>query len=297
MDIAVYMHDFIQTKRAALRSADTIRHYKYVFDAYMRWAGERDYSQSDLYQSETIEQFLSDGVQRNLSPMTIHDLFRGLRALFRWLEDRKLLETETNPFDLLEIPRKTSKLPNAISYHEMQRLVLFLAGDGWRDHRDRLIIQLLFFCGIRASELCRLRVTDVDFERRAILVRRYKTRNEEFVPFPRSLAPELARWLEEVRPACNYDALLVGAEFNGSVVTPFHITGLQQMLRRRCLQAKVKVYRPHAFRHGCARFIVERGGDVSLVKSILGHKDVSSSLIYLRFNIDGTRDLYDRIFT
>jgi integrase/recombinase XerD len=68
------------------------------------------------------------------------------------------------------------------------------------------------------------------------------------------------------------------------------------MLRDRCQAAKLPQFAPHAFRHGCGVHIVQRGGDISLVQKILGHQQLATTTVYLRFDSDQLRGLYDRIF-
>ena len=295
MEISTCIANFLEAKRAGNRAIATLDWYEDMLEAYLSWATTNDYSANDLYQADAIEEYLIDCGAQGLAPSSVLGRYRVLRALFRWLEKRGKLAVERNPFDFIEAPKTDQKLPKAISYHAMQRLALSIQGHDWRSQRDRLIIQILFYTGVRVSELVGIRLEDVDLGRRSIRVYRMKTRTEEFVPFPKSLVLELQSWIETVRPACDTDVLLVSKE-QGQPYGPLLRAGVREMLRRRCLQAGMKIYWPHAFRHGCAVYIIERGGDVSLVQKVLGHKDLRTSLIYLRFDTDTVRTLYDKVF-
>ena len=295
MDLQQYMIAFLDQKCASNRADGTLVWYRCMFDAYLEWTNASGYSESDLADHDTLVEYLAASRGQGLKEDTVLGRYRALRALFRWCKQRGHLE-DGNPFDLIDAPTTTSKLPKAISWREMERLCASIQSDSWHAQRDRLIIQFLFFTGVRVGELCRLTLADVDLERRTVRLVRSKTHSEGFVPFPKSLATELAYWIATVRPDTDTPALFVG-ESQDKPLGPLARGGVTEMLRRRCKAAGMKIYRPHAFRHGCAVAIVQRGGDVSLVQRILGHTDTRTSMIYLRFDTDHIKDLYDRVFS
>lgn len=295
LDLTRMIEEFLTSKTASNRSAGTLTWYRNMFDAYLDWTEASGYSDSDLTDYDTLIEYLAASAEQGLKEATVLGRYRGLRALFRWMERRGKLVGEINPFDMIDAPTTTSKLPKAISYREMERLCLSIRGDAWREQRDRLIIQTLFFTGVRVGELCRINLADVDLDRRMMRVLRYKTHIEGFVPFPGSLATELEHWITKVRPDGETTALFV-SEGQGKPIGPLLRSGVREMLRRRCLAAGMKIYWPHCFRHGCAVAIIQRGGDVSLVQRVLGHTDTRTSMIYLRFDTDHIKELYDRVF-
>lgn len=294
-DLARYAQAFLMAKDAGQRSKATLKWYSSNFAAYFSWAATMEYSEVDLYQIDTLEEFFSASSEEGLSPHSVWSRFRTLRALFRWLEKRGKLN-EDNPFNFIEFKKPGGLLPKAIPYAEMLKLLLSLKGDNWHTQRDRLLIQVLFYTGVRLSELCRMRIDDVNIDRRLIRVTRAKTGIEEFVPYPKSLADEMRRWIEMIRPICATNALWPASEFDGAPIWAIASGGVAEMLRRRCKAAKLKHYTAHTFRHGCAVYMIERGGDLSLVKDVLGHRSVETTIIYLRFSTDKLLSLYDRVF-
>lgn len=294
IDFMQMSNEFLASKLASNRADATLVWYRSMFSSYLEWADVSGYSDSDLADHDTLVEFLAASAGQGLKEDTVLGRYRALRALFRWCERRGHLD-DGNPFDLIEAPTTTSKLPKAITWREMERLCASIRGDSWREQRDRLIIQFLFFTGVRVGELCRLTLADVDLERRTVRLFRSKTHREGFAPFPSSLTTELAHWIATVRPDADTPALFVG-ESQDKPLGPLAKAGVTEMLRRRCKAAGMKTYRPHAFRHGCAVAIIQRGGDVSLVQRVLGHTDTRTSMIYLRFDVEQLRGLYDRIF-
>ena len=288
-DFETLCTEFLRAKEATGRSPMTLRSYRYALECYQKFCSEMGYSESDLYDAGAIEEFF--GVRSaEVAEYTIFDYFRTLRALFRWGVKRRLIAE--NPIDMIDTPSVTTKLPRRITHTEMLQIVVQARGDHWLDVRDRLIVQTLFYCGLRASELCRMRVADVNVDERIILARRTKTKGQDLIPFPKSLQTLMRTYLA-VRPA-DHDYLWVSQHQN--YYGDLKPTGLRQMLRRRCQAAGLPEYGAHAFRHGCAVAIIQNSGDVSLVQRVLGHADVSTSGLYLRFDTASVQNLYDRVF-
>jgi len=250
------------------------------------------YSESDLYDAGTIEEFLSVR-SAEVAEYTIFDYFRTLRALFRWGVKRRLIAQGENPIEMIDAPSVTTKLPRRIAYNEVMQLIVHIGGRAWLDARDRALIQILFFCGLRAGEVTRMKISDIDVEQRLIMVKRNKTKSEALIPFPRSLQAPLRAWLA-VRPDQPHDYLWVGKKHG--LYKKFELEGLRMMLRRRCIAAGLPVFNAHSFRHGCAIALLEKGADIALIQRVLGHASIETSALYLRFDTSGLQDLYDRVF-
>jgi site-specific recombinase XerD len=291
IEFATLCEEFLRAKAAGNRSPMTLRAYRYGFESYTNFCERMGYAEIDLFQSDVIEEFLASG-QGFLAEYTIFGYFRDLRALFRWGLKRRLIAE--NPMEMVETPVYTDKLPKRVTYNEVMQLIVHIGGRAWLDVRDRALIQTLFFCGLRAGEVCRMKIADIDVDQRLIMVKRSKTKSEALIPFPRSLQGPLRAWLA-VRPDQPHDYLWVGRNTRGGFKR-FEVEGLRMMLRRRCVAAGLPVFNAHSFRHGCAVSIIERGGDISLVQRVLGHADVSTSAMYLKFDTSGLQDLYDRVF-
>jgi len=301
MDLHDLSEKFYQSKTSVGRSPYTIITYRKHIKDFLQWCDVNEYTESDLTGmngAETIEEhFFYLRAVRSLSAATVVGRFRALRALYRWIEGRVGPFTEGNPFTWLTQPDQPSLLPKHISYQDLTLLLHSIKGDQWLDHRDRLMIKSLFFTGLRAGELLSLHPQDVDYTNRQLRVMRWKTGIEQVIPLSVSLAAEFRVWIDAQRPACAHDGLWPSADGYYRVTTePLQYGGMRMMLRRRCGAMGMKVYLPHAFRHGCAVYIIQRGGDLSLVKDLLGHQDISTTQVYLRFDVSRMKGQYDRIF-
>lgn len=290
---------FLRSKTSQGKSPHTIDFYFRNIADFMKWCDLNSYEGQDLVGqtgAEIIEDYQNELLERGLSPFTIHCRYRALRALYKWVEKRDGPFPEGSPFHWLTEPKTPDTLPKAISYEEVTLLLHSIQPTGWVNTRDRLIIKTLFHTGMRAGELLGLRVNDIQTEQRRIHLYRTKTQKEDYIPLSRSLARDFNAWLTAVRPDVDHDWLWPSARTPTTTAAQLMQEGLKQMLRRRCKGAGIKIYRPHSFRHGCAVHIVQRNGDVSLVKELLGHADLTTTQVYLRFNIDQLTSAYDKIF-
>lgn len=297
MDLQDYAEKFYQSKIAAQSAGGTIRTYRYHIGRALAWLTENSYTGADLVGvsgAESLEEYLLQ-LSLDHSAYTVQGAFRALRALYRWIERRYGIDGGS-PFEHLQMPATPNLLPKAIPHNEFVLLLHSIPAATWIGQRDRLIIKLLFYTGMRLGEIAGLALGDVNTELRQIRVYRAKVREEGFIPISLSLQGELRAWLDEQRPACSHNGLWPTLIKGVLVHTPLTTNGLAQMTRRRCLAAGLKIYRPHSFRHACAVEIVRRGGDLSLVKDLLGHKDIATTTRYLRFDISRLTSQYDRIF-
>ena len=299
MDLQLNLDRFIKSRESMGRSPRTIESYQYHVEKFLSWCEEQCYSGSDLVGvagAETIEEFMLAQSAAGLSAHTIHGHYRSLRALFRFIDRRHGPIEGGNPFTWLCEPSKPDLLPKALTFEHFTLLLHSSKGDSWVDRRDRLIMRTLFYTGLRAGELLSLRVGDVDLERRLLRVMRHKVSSEGFVPLSVSLADELRAWLGGGRPECGHDGLWPTRERDNTAGKPLVYDGLKEVLRRRCDRAGLPTYYAHAFRHGCAVFIVQSGGDISLVKDLLGHRDLITTQVYLLFDAGRLLSLYDKVF-
>lgn len=299
MDLRENLERFIVSRQSLARSERTVESYVYHVTKFLTWCAEQGYSDGDLVGvsgAETIEEFMLDQSAAGLSAHTIHGHYRSLRALYRFTDRRHGPIEGGNPFLWLTEPSKPDLLPKAITYADFTLLLHTIKGDNWIGVRDRLIVKTLYETGLRAGELLSLKRADVDLERRLIRVMRSKVNGEGFVPLSKSLADELRAWLSSGRPECGHDGLWPTRERDDRADAPLHYDGLKEVLRRRCERAGLKTYYAHSFRHGCAVHIVQSGGDISLVKDLLGHRDLLTTQVYLRFDQSRLTSMYDKVF-
>jgi integrase/recombinase XerD len=285
---AVRLHR--QHLRAKRRSVKTLDWYDEQFAAFDRWrlaAGLAD----ALPDAETIDAYIADQHDRH-RPATVHARFRALRALLNFLERRRKIERDDNPIHLVDAPSMPQEVRRHVSVVECEALLASIGSATWLDHRDRLIVLLLMFSGLRVGELCGLAVEDINSQRCEVTVRRAKGDKSRVVPCVEDVRPALAAYLYS-RPS-HAEALLLASDGYGGTTGALTAEGVRQMLIRRCRAAGIAIYNPHAFRHGFAMWLLNAGARMTTVSAAMGHSDPAiTSKVYAHTTTATVRREYE----
>lgn len=261
-----------QNLRARHRAQTTISWYEQQFVSYDRWRLANNLPDL-LPDNDVLDAFLADQ-QSNHLPATVHARYRALRALCNWLQKRKKITAEQNPFALLD-PEDAPHVPQQIRPYptpeDVDLLLASIPGRTWLDHRDRLIVLILYYSGLRRGELCALSVEDIDTQRLQITIEKGKGGKARIVPCAEEVRTTLAAYLYS-RPQHTNHLLLASDGFDG-VKGPLQAEGVRQMLIRRCRDAGITYRNPHAFRHGLAMLLLNNGMRLTSVSKMLGHSD------------------------
>lgn len=279
--------------RAQGHSPATLVWYQMHLRTYDQWrigAALPDVIPTD----EMLERFIADEQSRQLSPSTVNGRFRALRAVLRYGEARKLITRDQNPTHTVRAPRIPRLRPRHATLEDLKMLLASIHGESWVDHRDRLILQLLYFSGLRVGELCGLHVEDIDLQRKEVFVRRGKGSKPRMVPINPELRPTLLSYLFS-RPSTSTHLLLGTVPNREECSGPLKTTGIRQILRRRCLRAGIEHLSPHTWRHGFAIFLRNNGTDLSDIAAAMGHTTTQVTQLYYAFTLaPAVHKAYDR---
>jgi integrase/recombinase XerD len=225
------------------------------------------------------------------SPATIHRKSACLRSFYRHLRRDGLLDTD--PTATLSTPRRARKLPQVLTRGEIEKLLSQPVGTEPAALRDRALLELMYACGLRASEAIGLELLDVDTEE-GVLRARGKGSKERVVPIGQAALRALRIYLERGRPG-----LVKGApeahlfvNFRGGQLTR---QGLYKIVRRHALSAGLADrMSPHTLRHTFATHLLAGGCDLRSVQEMLGHADVSTTQLYTHLSSERLKDVYFR---
>jgi integrase/recombinase XerD len=225
------------------------------------------------------------------SPATIHRKSACLRSFYRHLRRDGLLDTD--PTASLSTPRRSRKLPQVLTRGEIEKLLSQPRGTEPAAMRDRALLELMYACGLRASEAIGLELLDVDAEE-GVLRARGKGSKERIVPIGQAALKALRMYLERGRPA-----LVKGApephlfvNFRGGQLTR---QGLYKIVRRHAVTAGLADrMSPHTLRHTFATHLLAGGCDLRSVQEMLGHADVSTTQLYTHLSSERLKDVYFR---
>jgi integrase/recombinase XerD len=225
------------------------------------------------------------------SPATIQRKSACLRSFYRHLRRDGLLDTD--PTATLSAPRRTRKLPQVLTRGEVEKLLTQPRGTKPAALRDRALLELMYACGLRASEAIGLELMDVDTDE-GVLRARGKGSKERVVPIGQAAISALRPYLERGRPA-----LVKGSaephlfvNFRGGSLTR---QGLYKIVRRHALTAGLADrMSPHTLRHTFATHVLAGGCDLRSVQEMLGHADVSTTQLYTHLSSERLKDVYFR---
>jgi integrase/recombinase XerD len=274
-------------------SRNTLEAYRSDLLQYGRFLAEREASAVDAGAADVTE-FLTrlatgHAERRPASPATIHRKSACLRSFYRHLRREGLRDSD--PTATLSAPRKNRKLPHVLTRGEVERMLSQPTGTGPAALRDRALLELMYACGLRASEAIGLELADVDVDER-VLRARGKGSKERLVPIGQAAARAVALYLERGRGALvkgsAEPALFVN--FRGGRLTR---QGLYKIVRRHATTAGLADrMSPHTLRHTFATHLLAGGCDLRSVQEMLGHADVSTTQLYTHLSSERLKEVY-----
>jgi len=239
-----------------------------------------------------IADFLASlgGVEgKTASPATVNRKQACLRSFYKHLRREEILDTD--PTADLAAPRKSRKLPQVLTRGEVEKLLEQPAGTEPIALRDQALLELMYACGLRASEATGLAVTDLDLDE-LVLRAHGKGSKERLVPIGRTAAGAVRRYLERGRPQ------LIGTSVEPHLFVNFRGTalsrqGLYKIVQRHARSAGLSDrMSPHTLRHTFATHLLAGGCDLRAVQEMLGHADVATTQLYTHLSSDRLKDVY-----
>ena len=219
---------------------------------------------------------------KNLSARSQSRLISGLKSFFSYLIFEKY--REDNPMDLVETPRIGRKLPPTLSTEEIDMLIGAINRSSLEGQRNVAIIETLYGCGLRVSELIGLKISDLFFKEGFIKVLG-KGNKERFVPVNPQTEKFLKIYLQEVRPLQKPQVLAADTVFlnrRGQGLSRAMIfTTVKDLAVLIHLQKNIS---PHSFRHSFATHLLENGADLRVIQQLLGHESITTTEIYMHLD-------------
>ena len=281
---------FLQSLRQRNASVHTVKAYRGDLDEFAAYAGARGWKQIDHV---TIRGFLSHLYEKGLGKTSVARSLAAVRSLYRWLAQEGVVEQ--NPAALVSTPKLPKKLPRVPTIEEMNSVL-----DGKMPEvaafpeRDRLMLELLYGCGIRNSELIGINLDDIRLSAEAILIRG-KGKKERYVPFGDSVKLALGAYLPVRQQMLantkkNTAGLLVNWR-GGRLTTRSVGRIIKKIAVAKGLSPDVH---PHTLRHAFGTHMLEEGADLRAIQEMLGHERLSTTQRYTQLSIKHVLHVYDQ---
>ncbi len=224
-----------------------------------------------------INKYLATQLQENKSSSTVSRYSLSIKSFFRFL--RRTRRVVEDVMDEVIIPRIKKTLPYVPSIEEIEKILSSPNQETCCGVRDRAILEVLYSSGLRATELCALRVEDVT--EKSITIRCGKGNKGRTIP----ITSTAWNWIQQYLDGHTGDDFL----FVTSMGNPLTRQFLGDIIRRHATRAGVKKVTPHTIRHACATHLLSSGADIRMIQAVLGHASIASTQRYTHLtsvNID-----------
>ena len=257
-------------------SANTLDAYMRDVDKLFRYLAVEQVDVLDV-KLEDLEHFAAFISDLGIGPRSLARILSGVRQFYRFLVIDGYLEVD--PTELLESPKQPDHLPEVLSTAEVDLLEQAIDLSKWEGHRNRAIIEVLFSCGLRVSELTNLKLSNLYVEEQYIRVMG-KGSKERLVPISPRALDELNYWFADrnvmkIKPG---EEDYVFLNRRGQHLTR---TMILIMIKRYAVEAGIKkTISPHTLRHSFATSLLEGGADLRAIQAMLGHESIGTTEIY-----------------
>lgn len=290
MDWKTGINDFLMyLKLEKGLSENTIISYENDILKLSRYCLQLDLNNPIRINKVTISEFIFQIAKIGYNPKSQARLLSGIRGFYNFL----LLEDyiSTNPADLVEAPKIQRNLPEILSEEEIDSLLSEIDRSTKEGERNRVIIETLYGCGLRVSELITLKISDL-FLLESVIKVQGKGDKQRYIPLADSTKSIIKYYLDEIRSDFPFisgeeDTLFVNRR--GKQLTRVMIfTIIKQLVEKAGINKKIS---PHTFRHSYATHLLEGGADLLDIQQLLGHASIATTEIYLHTEQSKLKDV------
>ena len=231
---------------------------------------------------EQLDQFAGQLREEGIQARSVARILSGVRSFYRFLTLEK--EVEQDPTELLESPQIGKHLPEVLSVEEIDSIINVIDVSKPEGVRDRAIIEVLYGCGLRISELCNLRISQLYLEDKYIRVKG-KGSKERLVPIEGVAIDRVREWLVtrmgcKVKPS-EEDYVFVSLTRGSRLSRISLFIYIKDYAERAGIKKNIS---PHTFRHSFATHLLEGGANLRAIQMMLGHEDISTTEIYMHID-------------
>jgi len=271
--------NYLKYEKGSLEN--TTDSYRYDLTAYLNFIGDSGVKSIDNVDKKQIQNFFEHLLDLKLSDNSRNRYFAAIRGFHKYLADEKIIKTDITY--LIELPKLKRKIPDALTLDEIEQLVAQINTNTPTGIRDRTIIEILYSCGLRVSELINLTTRDIIINEEMLRVFG-KGSKERVVPIGSIAIEWLKIYLAEARGQFlkNINENTIFLNNKGTKLTRVGIWWIIDNYTKN-INLSVKAH-PHIFRHSFATHLLEGGADLRVIQELLGHSSINTTQIYT--NID-----------
>jgi integrase/recombinase XerD len=263
-------------------SKNTIDNYTFDIEKLVLFLTQKEISISPIHiTEEIIQQFIYE-MASQVNPRSQSRLISGLKSFFNYLifEDYR----NDTPLELIEVPKTGRKLPDTLSTKEIDMLVQAIDLSTPEGERNKAMLETLYSCGLRVSELISLKISDLFFEEGFIKITG-KGNKQRFVPVGKSIIKIVTSYVNQIRVHLsiqkNFEDTLFLNRRGRQLTRAMVFTIIKNLAIKINLN---KTISPHTFRHSFATHLLENGADLRSIQLMLGHESITTTEVYMHLD-------------
>ncbi len=274
-----YLQQYINYLRFEKNLSDnSVSSYKNDLERYINYLSTQKINRPEYIQSKHIRRLLQLLSELGLSTSTLARNLSSIRSFHLFLISEDLIKSD--PSEHVDGPELRRHLPSVLTFDEIELLYLNISIDDPLGLRDRAMIEVLYACGLRISELLTLLLREIYFKEEFIRILG-KGSKQRLVPISIRALNWVKKYLELSRPVLDKHQRSNGAAFLSIRGTIMSRMGFWKILQKYIRESGIrKEVHPHTFRHSFATHLLEGGADLRAVQEMLGHADISTTQIY-----------------
>lgn len=286
--------DFIASLRFERSMAEnTCAAYGRDLRFFAEFLGKRGVSESADVTRAEIDAYLGEERDEGKKSTTRARRMAAIRMWLKFLKERRYIRK--NPAELIDAPKKAKALPKVLSEEETFRMLDAVSGKDPRELRDRAMLEVMYGCGLRVSELCALSTDDIiaDGELLRVLGKGSK---ERVVPIGKAAGRALTDYFASARDVFTKGDPSVTTVFVTRLRKPFTRQAVFKMIKERAAAVGIDPKRisPHVLRHCFASHMLQHGADIRAIQELLGHADIGTTQIYTHVDTHRFGELHRR---
>jgi integrase/recombinase XerD len=273
-------------------SSHTLQNYIRDVKKLISFLNKKKISSSPIaIKDEVIQQFIYE-IAKEISPRSQARIISGLRSYFNYL----IFENyrASNPTDLIETPKIGVKLPDTLSEQEINNLISAIDLSKAEGERNRAMLETMYSCGLRVSELIDLKISDLFFDEGFIKIVG-KGNKERFIPIHFSAQKYIILYMNEIRTQLTIkkgfeDTLFLNRR-GKSLSRQMIFMILKDLAIKIDLNKKIS---PHTFRHSFATHLLKNGADLRAIQQMLGHESITTTEVYVHLDTSYLKEIVEK---
>jgi integrase/recombinase XerC len=263
---------------------NTISSYKRDLLKFSSFLSKKEVLDFKMIDPDVLNIFVMELRHSNTSGKSIKRYLSSIRVFFNFLIE--VGDVQTNPALLIKTPRVERDLPKTIDFDDLKKMMT-INSTQYKELRAVLMIELLYSCALRVSELVGINFEDIDMDEGFVKVMG-KGGNARFSPMGQTTIDVLKRYIKQ-RPSCATNALFINQN-NTRIST----RTVQNVVKKRALQVGISInVHPHMLRHAAATHFLQSSHDLRTVQEFLGHKSIKSTQVYTHLDFLELSKVYD----